>query len=145
MLLGLYEFSGRSNQPDCRVLLPLSKPDPISAAQALVNMNAGGDTPIGDAILAAKKDLDATGLSRLHILVVTDGDNTKGYAPQDVVAAINKLPQEQRAGVYFIAFDVAASVFTPVKEAGAIVLPAANAQELQRALDALMSEKILVE
>jgi hypothetical protein len=47
--------------------------------------------------------------------------------------------------VYFVAFDIAASRFAPVRDAGGLVLPAANAAELNQTLDALLTGKILVE
>jgi hypothetical protein len=81
----------------------------------------------------------------MHILVVTDGENNKGYAPSDVVAAIGRLPEASRASVYFVAFDVAADVFKPVRDAGGLVLPAANEAELQQTLDFVLSGRILVE
>ena len=96
-------------------------------------------------MIQAKKDLDATKLARTHILIVTDGENTAGFEPGDVMWAVNRLPDEQRPGIYFIAFDVAASVFQPAKDAGALVLPAANEQELRERLDFVMGSKILLE
>jgi hypothetical protein len=47
--------------------------------------------------------------------------------------------------IYFVAFDVDARHFDGVREAGGLVLPAANAQELTGTLDMLISGKILVE
>jgi len=51
-------------------------------------MHADGGTPIGDAMITAKMDMDATGLSKRHILVITDGENNKGYTPEDVTRTI---------------------------------------------------------
>ena len=48
-------------------------------------MTADGGTPIGDAMIAGKRALDRTGLSRRHLLVVTDGENTDGAKPVDVM------------------------------------------------------------
>ncbi|MFI5378414.1 MAG: VWA domain-containing protein [Tepidisphaerales bacterium] len=144
LLLGIYEFSSRNNS-SCRKVLPMKAPDVALAESALRTLKADGGTPIGQAIIQAKRDLDAAGLSRTHILVVTDGENTDGFTPGDVVAAIGKLPEAQRPGVYFVAFDVAAAVFKPARDAGAAVLPAANEQQLQTALDELVGGKILLE
>src|SRR5688500_7897016 len=103
VMLGLHGFSGRSGQNHARIVLPMGTPSASASANALNNLRPDGDTPIGDAIVAARQALDATGLSKTHILVVTDGQNTTGLDPADVMAALAKLPEDQRPGVYFIA------------------------------------------
>lgn len=145
VMLGVHEFSGRNGVDRARVVLPMAAPDAGAAQKALGALKPDGDTPIGDAIVAARRSLDAAGLSKMHILVVTDGQNTQGLNPAEVVAALAKLPEEQRPGVYFIAFDVAASVFEKVKDAGALILPAANEKELQQTLDFVIGNKVLLE
>lgn len=144
IMLGLHEFSGRSGD-HARIVLPMGTPDAAAAQPQLDRLRAEGDTPIGDAIVAARRALDATGLSKTHILVVTDGQNTAGVDPAAVMAALNNLPQEQRPGVYFVAFDIAASAFQKVKDAGALILPAANEKELQTTLDFVIGNKVLLE
>jgi hypothetical protein len=47
--------------------------------------------------------------------------------------------------MYFVAFDVEASRFARVRDAGGLVLPAADATELTSTLNTLLSDKILVE
>jgi hypothetical protein len=143
-VIGIYEFSSRG-QSVVRPVTPIVAPDAPAADRALASLQASGNTPIGQAMIQAKKDLDATKLARTHILIVTDGENTAGFEPGDVMWAVNRLPDEQRPGIYFIAFDVAASVFQPAKDAGALVLPAANEQELRERLDFVMGSKILLE
>jgi Mg-chelatase subunit ChlD len=145
VLLGLYEFSERNGVPDARPIIPMAKPDPTGAASALTRMRASGGTPIGNAMIAAKHELDATGLARRHLLVVTDGENTEGYAPERVAAAINRRPEAERPSLYFVAFDVAANRFQRVKDAGGLVLGAANARELNATLDSLLRGQILLE
>src|SRR5215471_2354086 len=81
---------------------------PAVVRSALLAMHPGGGTPIGDAIVTAKRDIDATGLSKRHILVITDGENNKGYSPEDVVRVITSQPDPDRASAYFVAFDIAA-------------------------------------
>ncbi len=144
LLLGIYEFSARGRS-SFRKIVPMGKPDARLAQQAMSSVRPDGQTPIGDTMIQAKKDLDATRLSRLHILVITDGENNVGATPENVVSALAKLPEEQRPGVYFVAFDVAAKVFEPVKKAGALVLPATNEKELQEQLDFIVGNKILLE
>ena len=143
--LGIYEFSRRRGEPDCRPVVPMGPPDRDRAAAAIVSLNADGGTPIGEAMITAKLALDQTGLTRRHLLLVTDGENTDGIAPDRVAEAINKRPQAERPSIYFVAFDVEANRFNGVRDAGGLVLSAANATELNNTLDALLRGSILVE
>jgi hypothetical protein len=143
--LGIYEFSRRRGEPDCRPVVPMGPPDKESAAAAIAKLAADGGTPIGRAMITAKRALDDTGLMRRHLLVVTDGENTDGVAPDRVAAGINRRPDAERPAIYFVAFDVDAGRFSGVRDAGGLVLPAANAAELNTTLDSLLRGKILVE
>ena len=145
VLLGLYEFSERSGLPDCRPVIPMGKPDRARAESALASMRARGGTPIGNAMITAKRELDLTGLSRRHLLVVTDGENTEGFEPQAVAAAITRRPEIERPSIYFVAFDIDAQRFARVREAGALVLGAADARDLNATLDSLLRGQILLE
>jgi Mg-chelatase subunit ChlD len=143
--VGIYEFSQRERGSSTRTVIKLGPPDPAAAGPAISKMIAAGDTPIGDAMIVAKRDIDATGLSKRHILVITDGENNKGYSPQNVTQIISTQAPEDRASIYFIAFDIAATKFNPVRDAGGLVLAASNESDLQGALDYLLSGKILAE
>ena len=145
VLLGLYEFSERSGQPDCRAVIPMGPPDRGRAQRALASMRAQGGTPIGNAMITAKRELDATGLTRRHLLVVTDGENTDGFAPDDVTAMINKRPEAERPSIYFVAFDIEQRRFARVRDAGALLLGASDAKELNATLDSLLRGQIFVE
>lgn len=145
VLVGIYEFSARDRQPFCRQVVPLGPPNLQAAERAIQNMRPQGGTPIGDAMIVAKRDLDNTGFSRRHILVVTDGENTRGYAPGDVAAALSRQSEENRSGIYFVAFDVAAENFNAVRDAGGLVLAAANERDLRETLDYILTGKILAE
>jgi Mg-chelatase subunit ChlD len=145
VLLGIYEFSRRRGEPDCRPIVPMGPPDRERATDAIARLNADGGTPIGQAMITAKRALDDTGLLRRHLLVVTDGENTDGVAPDTVARAIGKRPDAERPSIYFVAFDVEANRFARVRDAGGLILPAANASELNTTLDTLLSDKILVE
>jgi len=145
MAVALYEFSERGGLPVCRTILPLGRPEAADLDAVLRPLKPDGDTPIGDAMIVAKRDLDATGFARRHILVVTDGMNTSGHDPGEVAAAITGLAEAQRASIYFVAFDIAADRFGRVRDAGGVVLEAANASELSQTLDYLLTGKILVE
>jgi Mg-chelatase subunit ChlD len=125
--------------------MPMARPDRTKAASALASMEARGGTPIGNAMITAKRELDATGLTRRHLLVVTDGENTGGYEPERVATAINRRPEAERPSLYFVAFDIEASRFRQVRDAGGLVLGAANAKELNATLDSLLRGQILLE
>jgi Mg-chelatase subunit ChlD len=143
--LAIYEFSRRRGDADCRTVVPMGAPDRERAAAAIARLDADGGTPIGQAMITAKRALDDTGLTRRHLLVVTDGENTDGVAPDSVAVAIGKRPEAERPSIYFVAFDVEASRFSRVRDAGGLILSAANAAELNTTLDTLLSDKILVE
>ena len=143
--LGIFEFSRRDNRPDCRPIIPMGPPDLAQADAALARLDPEGGTPIGQAMVTAKLALDATGLSRRHLLIVSDGENTDGFAPADVAAAIAKRPEAEKPSIYFVAFDVDARRFNGVRDAGGLVLSAANAKELNDTLDMLLRGKILLE
>jgi Mg-chelatase subunit ChlD len=145
VLLGVYEFSRRNRHPDARPIIPMGPPDRTLAAEALTRLEPGGGTPIGQAMLTAKLELDATGLSRRHLLIVSDGENTDGFEPQDVAAAIARRPDAERPSLYFVAFDIEARRFNRLREAGSLVLSASNAGELNTTLDMLLKGNILVE
>jgi Mg-chelatase subunit ChlD len=145
VMLGIYEFSRRDGQPDLRPLLPMTVLAGTAAIGDLARAVADGGTPIGNAMIAAKRELDATGLSRRHLLVVTDGENTDGAEPDQVVAAIGRRPEAERPSIYLVAFDIDASQFSSVRDAGALLMAAGNAKELSDTLDGLLRGKILVE
>ena len=145
VLLGIYEFSERSGREDMRPEVMMGTPDRAKADAALASLRADGGTPIGNAMIAAKAELDRTGVSRRHLLLVTDGENTDGYDPVKVADAINRRPESERPSIYFVAFDIEESKFKGVKDAGGLVLPAANARDLNDTLDSLLRGKILIE
>jgi len=145
VLLGIYEFSERSGEDDTRPIVRMGPPDRSRAASALSALRADGGTPIGNAMIAAKAELDRTGVTRRHLLLVTDGENTDGFDPSKVAAAINRRPESEHPSIYFVAFDIEASRFQGVRDAGGLVLSAANARELNDTLDSLLRGKILIE
>ncbi len=143
--VGIFEFSSRQGQPSCRQVVPFGPVQPDGSRQAIERMRAKGGTPIGDAIVTVKQKMNQTGLKRQHLLVITDGENNQGYDPGDVVNAMYRLADDQIASVYFFAFDIAANKFNKVRDAGGLVLAAANEQGLQQTLDYVLAGKILVE
>jgi hypothetical protein len=145
LVVGIYDFSGRKDQPSCRQVVKLGPPDVAAARSLIQSMVPAGPTPIGDAMITAKIDLAATGMSHQHILVITDGENNLGYLPADVTKVISGEPEGYRAGIYFIAFDIGAELFDSVRNAGGLVLSAANEKQLADTLDFILTGKILVE
>lgn len=136
--VGLFAFDDSVKQ-----IMPFAKPDPAAANGPIDSLRPNGGTAIGAAILSAKQSLDATGLTARHIVVVTDGENTTGPGPAEVAAEMAKNPQPP--AVYMVAFDVNAGVFQQVKSSGWSVYSAADANELQTALDTIFGENILLE
>jgi Mg-chelatase subunit ChlD len=145
VLVGVQEFSTRSGRPAAREVIPLGAPNPLTADDAIRAMKTGGGTPIGEAMAVARLALDRSGLKRRHLLVVTDGENTDGADPALVASVLEKQPEEAKASLYFVAFDVDAKAFAGVKDAGALLLPAKSGAELAATFDELLSDRILVE
>ena len=102
-----------------------------------------GGTPLGLAIQEAQHQLEASTCPRKHILVITDGVSNSGISPDRVVRSIhagaNPIP------VYFVAFDINASVFDSVKAQGATVVSASDEAQLNVEINHLLGQKILLE
>jgi hypothetical protein len=145
VVVGIYEFSARSHQPACRTVVPMGPPDLARTQAGLAQMRAEGDTPIGDALIYAKRQLNVTNKASQHILVVTDGENNRGFEPSDVVDVLSRMPENDRAAAYCIAFDIAADRFQRVRDAGGLVLAAMSEVELQQTMDYVLTGKILAE
>jgi hypothetical protein len=143
--LAIYEFSDRGRGPLCRTVVPLALPNLNASRGPISRMKADGGTPIGDAMITAKRALDAGGLSKRHILVITDGENNQGYSPGDVTRVITSQAEPDRASIYFVAFDIAAAKFNSVRDSGGLVLAASNETGLQGTLNYLLTGKILAE
>ena len=138
--LTIYTFSDAP-----RNVLPLTQPSVAGANAAINGMSPGGGTAIGDAIIRATKELNSTGYTGVHVLVVTDGDNTNGISPDSVAGAFAKLPPQYRPNVYVVAFDTDDAKFKPLKDNGWKVLSAANGAELSNTLDEVVGGEILLE
>ncbi len=141
LAVGLYEFSGEG----CRRILPLGPLDSERAARTVEALQTGKGTPIGEAMVMGQVDLGRSGLSRRHMLLVTDGENTKRRNPVLIARAISLLAPYEQAGIHFIAFDVSAEKFNGIRAAGGTVLEASDAAELDRSVDYILERKILLE
>jgi hypothetical protein len=106
-----------------------------------------GATPLGNSIETASRAVLGSNLSRKHIVVITDGINTSGPKPEAVLPGIVKAAERKNAGIsfHFVAFDVDAKVFDPLKQLGATVLGAANELQLNTQLEYIFERKILLE
>ena len=109
--------------------------------------NPSGNTPLGKSLETAGQAVLNSPLSRKHVLVITDGMNTAGPSPSAIMPKL-KLQAEQKhtaLSVHFVAFDVDAKVFDPLKKQGATVVGAADEKQLNTQLDYIMQRKILLE
>ncbi|MDB6024086.1 MAG: hypothetical protein JWM68_309 [Verrucomicrobiales bacterium] len=106
-----------------------------------------GGTPLGEAIKVAASSLLDSHCRHKHILVISDGLSNAGMSPDAAMSQLKKAADKKETGVsfHFIAFDIKASVFEPVKKLGATVVGAANEQELNTQLSFILEKKILLE
>jgi len=109
--------------------------------------NPSGSTPLGNALTVASRAVFNSPLNHKHILVITDGMNTYGPKPEDVLPRLKA--QAQRSGTalstHFVAFDVDAKVFAAVKKLDATVVSAADEKQLDTQLKFILQRKILLE
>lgn len=103
----------------------------------------GGGTPLGLAIQEARHQLDQSHSLRKHILVITDGASNSGISPDRVMREIRA--SDNQIPVYFVAFDVTASIFDPVKKEGATVVSASDETQLNVEINHILGQKILLE
>ncbi|MFH0880513.1 MAG: vWA domain-containing protein [Lentisphaerota bacterium] len=110
------------------------------------NQPAGG-TPLGKALEKASSDLLASPLTRKHILVLTDGENTEGPTPESVMPGLIKQAgtASTKLQFHFVAFNVAGAVFNPIKNLGATVVSANDETQLNEQLEFILQKKILLE
>ena len=106
-----------------------------------------GGTPLGNALNAAGHAVLKSGLTRKHVLVITDGMNTIGPNPSTILANLKEEAGQKQTGlsVHFVAFDVDATVFEPLKQRGATVVGAVNETQLNSQLEFILQRKILLE
>jgi hypothetical protein len=106
-----------------------------------------GKTPLGQAIEIAMSDVLAAGPGRKHVLVVTDGMNTAGPDPAEVVPKLQAQAAQtgSSVGLHLVAFDVATAVFEPLKKLGATIVAATDGKQLREQLEFILAKKILLE
>jgi len=141
---GVWTFSGSG----ARQAVPFGPFDEAAIVQFARNFNVPtGNTPLGNALNAAAQAVLDSPLSRRHVLVITDGMNTSGPTPAQVLPKLKARAAEKETtlSVHFVAFDVDAKVFDPVKKLGATVVGASNEEQLKSQLQFILQRKILLE
>jgi hypothetical protein len=106
-----------------------------------------GNTPLGNALTTAAHAVMDSPLSRKHVLVITDGLNTAGPAPDVVLPQLKHQAEQRHANfsVHFVAFDVDARQFARLKSLGTTVVGAADEKQLNTQLQFILQQKILLE
>jgi Mg-chelatase subunit ChlD len=138
--IGIYSFSS-----GVRVLRPIQPYDRAAIRSVLAALpRPGGGTAIGEALREARPALYRAGVFRKYMIVVTDGENTSGRSPDQVVRDIWRK-SEGGVQVYFVAFDTSPEKFAFLKDNGGDVIGAGTGAELRQALDGVYQGKILAE
>jgi hypothetical protein len=106
-----------------------------------------GNTPLGNALTVASRAVLKSPLNHKHILLITDGMNTAGPKPEAVLPKLKEeaLQKGTALSTHFVAFDVDAKVFAPVKKLDATVVAAADEKQLDTQLQFILQRKILLE
>lgn len=141
---GLFIF----NKGEAREIVKFGPFDPAALESFAKTFSApSGGTPLGNALTAASRPVLDSPLNHKHILVITDGINTAGPSPSEVLPRLKQqaAQKETTLSVHFVAFDVDAKVFDPVKKQGATVVSAANEAQLNTQLEYILQRKILLE
>ena len=141
---GLYIFRGNGSAEAVK-FAPWNAPAMLDWVRQYPGPNSG--TPLGATIDFASRPLLNSKFTQKHILVVTDGINTSGPDPVVVVPKINKA-SETKGGpifIHFVAFDIDAKVFAPLKKLGVTVVGATDEKQLGQQLEFILEEKILLE
>lgn len=141
--VGLAQFSGAVT-----VLQPVQPFDRHAIERVVTELRPSGPTAIGEAIQAALRELLQADYETRAILVMTDGENTTGMEPHEVVNAIKKNANSRQVPtadveVFLVAFDVSSDLFTPVKNAGATVMESRDAASLKSIMTQLVEEVLL--
>lgn len=142
----LVKLSLISFSDEVRVLLPPTVLSKASLAQLEAfaanpgNFQPGGSTAIGAAVEKGTEILAQSGTIMRSLLVITDGENTKGVVPESVLDAVYQnrnsastkdVPVTTSSTlISFIGFDIDASRFSGLATKGARVTAASDQAEL---------------
>jgi uncharacterized protein YegL len=140
----LFVFRG----PQARAAIPLG-PFDAGALQDWARRFSSpqGGTPLGNALRTAGQCVLNSPLSHKHVLVITDGLNTVGPPPEKVMPELRAQAARNQSslGIHFVAFDVDATQFEPLKKLGATVVGAGDEKQLNSQLEFILQRKILLE
>jgi hypothetical protein len=141
---GLYVFRGTGSAEAVK-FAPWNARAMLDWVKQYSGPNSG--TPLGSTIELASRALLNSKFTQKHILVVTDGINTSGPDPVVVVPRINKASESKGSPIFihFVAFDIDAKVFAPLKKLGVTVVGATDEKQLGQQLEFILEEKILLE
>lgn len=142
--VGLFTFSPSGAQEVVK-LAPFDADAIQKWAKGFSQPNGG--TPLGNALRTVSQAVIDSPQPRKHVLVITDGANTVGPSPEQVMGSITRAAEKKQGSVFihFIAFDVDAKVFKGVKSQGADVASAADEAQLNSQLDFILQNQILLE
>jgi hypothetical protein len=141
---GLVRFDGAK----VRDVVALGRFDPASLrAFARDFKTPDGTTPLGRALDRAGRALLESKMLRKHVIVISDGENKSGPAPEQVFSDLKRLAQASGVaiGVHFVAFDVDAEIFADLERGGAGIFAAADEAELDRGLGTILEREVLLE
>jgi hypothetical protein len=141
---GLFVFSGNT----ARQAVKFGPFDAAALEDFARNFSSpNGNTPLGNALNVASRTVLNSPLSRKHVLIITDGLNTEGPTPEAVMPSVKRQAEEKHAtlSIHFVAFDMAAQQFAPIKKLGATVVGAADEKQLNTQLEYILQRKILLE
>lgn len=144
MNAGLFVFQGEH----AREAVKLGPLDPTAFDSFAEHFSRPqGNTPLGNALASATHSVLDSPFSRKHVLVITDGLNTTGPSPEVVLPRLKKQAEQQHSSVsvHFVAFDVDARQFRPLKRLGATVVGAGDEKQLNSQLQFILQQKILLE
>lgn len=150
--VSVLKFSGGVTE-----VLPLTilNPDGIAKLKSVCNpryFTPDGGTAIGRAVEAGAKVLAQSGTIFNSLIVITDGENSGGPDPVEVIKALYSNHNTASTTDYpvststqllsFVGFDISQSKFGKYHDMGARVTSASNQAELETSLRALLEADI---
>jgi hypothetical protein len=143
LLVGVYVFRGN----ETALAHPLSPFAPRELRAWLGRVTPQGPTPLGPAMSAAGRDLLGANASARHLLVLTDGVNTAGISPENVLDQLAAASTRKQTSLFthVIALDIKPETFAALKKKGATLIGAGDEAQLSAQFDFILEEKILVE
>ena len=141
---GLFTFRDKGAQETVK-LGPFDAPALRNFLATFAKPTSG--TPLGGAVADATAALWKIRADSRHVLVITDGENTVGNAPDLVLPQLQDQCLKNGLSVYchFLAFDVDAKVFGGIRKFGATLVGASDEAQLNEKLNFILEEKILLE